>query len=90
MTYRTGESPDLSRYDVPEISIGEGIKGHKVLISHGVSPDKWILSCECGKIWRSARWHCEESYFEHLPVEGLDTWGGYHDHNTYISGAAQD
>ena len=39
---------------------------HKIIYSRR-SGELWTLKCECGRRWHSERWHCEESYSEHLP-----------------------
>lgn len=70
MTYQTGESPDIDTGEqYPDFRKGYGPEGHHVVRTRRSGPDSWVLVCECGRRWRSWRWHCEESYSEHLPMD---------------------
>jgi len=46
---------------------------HKIIRSRATrnkySNLAWTLRCSCGRVWTSERWHCEEMFQEHLPVE---------------------
>ncbi len=91
MTYRTGDSPDISQCDIPKVTVGYGVARHKVVVSCSSGRDSWLVRCECGWFLSGWRWLCEEAYFEHLPSAApKDTWGGVHDHNAYVAGAPKD
>jgi len=57
-------------------------KGDRMIhkkVSSRRSGELWTLKCSCGRRWHSERWHCKESFTEHLPFPFEDPHADCHD-----------